>query len=402
MTDLAAPPDIAARVIELRRHFHRHPELSYEEVATARVVMRELDRLGIPHEYGGEGGGVVGRLTGRADGPVIALRAEMDALPCTERTGLPYASETPGCMHACGHDAHMAMVLGAAAMLRAAPPEGTVLFVFQPAEEKGNGAAVIIASGLLEGAEAIFAAHVTHHYPVGEIMVSEGTITAHSDPFMIRVRGKGGHGARPHEAVDAVVITSLLVTAIQTLVSREINPVYPSVVTIGSIRAGSAANVIAEDAVLEGVIRTTRADARQHLMDGLHRMAGAFGDVHGAAITVEFGDGSPPVVNTARETAIARHTARHVVGDRGIVEQEYPSMGAEDFSLYLEHTPGCYVRLGARQPEDDYVPLHSPLFTVDEAALAIGTAFFDRLAHEAIQAYADATDRTDHVEHAST
>ena len=389
-------------MIELRRHFHRHPELSYEEVATARVIMEELDRLGIPYEYGGKGGGVVGRLTGQADGPVIALRAEMDALPCTERTGLPYASSNPGRMHACGHDAHMAMVLGAAALLREAPPPGTVLFVFQPAEEKGNGATVMVESGLLQGIEAIFAAHVTHHYPVGEIMVSEGTITSHSDPFTIRVRGKGGHGARPHEAVDAVVITSLLVMAIQTLVSREINPVHPSVVTIGSIRAGSAANVIAEHALLEGVIRTTRSDARQHLMDGLHRMANAFGDVHGAAIAVEFGDGSPPVVNTARETTIARHAARQVVGDRRIVEQEYPSMGAEDFSLYLDKTPGCYVRLGARHPDDDYVPLHSPLFTVDEDALGIGTAYFERLAHEAIRLYAKTGEREDLAEHAST
>ena len=402
MTHIAAPPDVADRVIELRRHFHRHPELSYEEVATARAIMDELDRIGIPHEYGGKGGGIVGRLTGQADGPVIALRAEMDALPCAERTGLPFASETPGRMHACGHDAHMAMVLGAAALLRSAPPEGTVLFVFQPGEEKGNGATVMVESGLLDEIDAIFAAHVTHHYPVGEIMVSKGTITAQSDPFTITVRGKGGHGARPHEAVDTVVITSLLVTAIQTLVSREINPVYPSVVTIGLLRAGSAANVIAENALLEGVIRTTRPDTRQHLMDGVRRMAAAFGDLHGAAITVEFGDGSPPVVNTTRETAIARQAARQVVGDPHVVEQEYPSMGAEDFSLYLANAPGCYVRLGARHGENDYIPLHSPLFTIDEDVLAIGAAFFDRLAHEAVRVLAGAAERSGRVEHAST
>ena len=379
-----APADTFRRMVQLRRRFHRHPELSFEEVETARAIMRELDRLGIPYEYGGKGGGVVGRLTAAAAGaPTVALRAEMDALPGGERTSLPFASVVPDRMHACGHDAHMAMVLGAAEMLRASPPAATVLFVFQPAEERGNGSCVMLRSGLLGGVDAIFAGHVTHQYRVGEIMVSDGTITARSDRFTLRVRGKGGHGARPHEAVDAVVVTGILITTIQTLVSREVNPVLPAVVTIGSVRAGSAPNIIAEDAVLDGTIRTTRGDARERIIDGLHRMANALGSLHNAEITVTIGEGSPPVVNTGRETDLARRAARQVVGPAAVVEQEHPSLGAEDFSYYLSEIPGCYVRIGTRGADGEYVPLHSPRFDVDEQALKVGACFFDRVVREA-------------------
>ncbi len=371
-------------MVDLRRHFHRYPELSFEEVETARTVMAELDRLEIPYEYSGAGGGVVGRLAGTdRQGPTVALRAEMDALPCAERTGLAFASEAPDRMHACGHDAHMAMVLGAAAMLRSSPAAATALFVFQPAEEGGNGSLVMMRSGLLAGAEAIFAGHVTHHHELGEIMVSRGTITARADRFTIRVRGRGGHGARPHEAIDAVVITGILITTVQTLVSRTINPAFPSVVTIGSVRAGSAPNIIAEDAVLEGTIRTTRAEARQQIVDGLHRIANALASLHNAEIAVTMGEWSPPVVNSDPETALARRAAQQVVGSGAVVEQEYPSMGAEDFSYYLHEIPGCYVRIGTRGSDGEYIPLHSPRFDIDEQALKVGACFYDRVVREA-------------------
>jgi hippurate hydrolase len=200
----------------------------------------------------------------------------MDALPGTENTGLSFASCHPGKMHACGHDGHMAMVLGAAALLKENPPPGTVVFIFQPAEERGGGARVMIRSGAIEGVNAIFGGHVTRHYNVGQIMVASGAITACSDGFTIRVKGRGGHGARPHEAVDAVVVAGLLIIAVQTLVSREINPAYPSVVTIGKVEAGSAANVIAEEATLQGTIRTTTPNVRTHLIDGLQRITNLF------------------------------------------------------------------------------------------------------------------------------
>ena len=373
----------AERMQELRRTFHRRPELAYEEVETARTVMAELDRLGIPYDYGGKGGGVVGRLAGPGAGPRMALRAEMDALPCTEETGLPFASAAPGRMHACGHDAHMAIVLGAAARLAADPPPGSVVFVFQPAEERGNGARVMVEAGALDGVDAIFAGHVTTQHRVGEIMVADGTITAHSDRFSIEVHGESGHGARPHEAIDAVVVAGFLITAIQSLVSRHVNPVSPSVVTIGSVHAGTAANIIAGHAALEGIIRTTRPDTRAELIDGLRRAARSLGELYRARIDVTLGESCPAVINTPREAAVAAGAARDVVSADGIVGQEHPSMGAEDFSCFLEDTPGCYVRFGA-SADGRYIPLHHPRFDVDEGVLDVGARFFERAVRRAI------------------
>jgi hippurate hydrolase len=376
------------RMVALRREFHRHPELAFEEERTAATIMAELERLGIPYDYTGKGGCVVGRLSGaERAAPIVALRADMDALPGEEATGLAFASTVPGKVHACGHDVHMAMVLGAGALLKADPPPGTVLLVFQPAEERGGGAQVVLRSGLLAGARAIFAGHVTHHYRVGQIMVAEGVITAQSDRFLIKVQGRGGHGARPHEAIDAVVIAGLLITAVQTLVSREVNPVYPTVVTIGKIAAGTAANVIADSATLEGTIRTTLPEVRDHVHDGLRRMARAVGELHNAQIEVTINPGYPPVVNSAREATIAQHAALQVAGSEGVVPQDHPSLGAEDFAFYLQSIPGCYVRFGARIQDREYIPLHSPAFDIDEEVLKVGAAFFDEVARAALSEY---------------
>lgn len=384
-TQLASEP-LFQHLVELRRNFHRHPELAFEEVETARMIMEELDRLDIPYDYPGKGGGVIGHLHNNDNLPTIALRADMDALPGAENTDLPFASTIEDKMHACGHDAHMTIVLGAAALLKASPPEGNVLFVFQPAEEKGGGSRVIINSGALDKVDAIFGAHVTHHYRVGEIMVAEGVITAQSDRFSIIVKGKGGHGARPHEAIDAVVIAAQLINTLQTIVSREINPVYPSVITVGKIVAGSAPNVIAEQAILEGSIRTTHAEVRRHIHDGVKRMANAMGELHNANIIVDITEGYPPVINSRLEAKIAHRAARKVVGETGLMAMDHPSMGSEDFSYYLQNIPGCYVRLGARINEE-YIPLHSPAFDINEEVLEVGAEFFDQVVREALNEY---------------
>ncbi|MGD8379139.1 MAG: M20 family metallopeptidase [Gammaproteobacteria bacterium] len=388
--DMELPPEsLTRRITELRREIHRHPELAFEEVRTAERISTELRRLGLMPEYGGPGTGVIARLDGNGRaGPVVALRAEMDALPGEETTGLEFASLVPGKVHACGHDAHMAMVLGAAEMLVERPPPGRTLFLFEPAEESGGGARTLIDAGALEGVNAIFGGHVTHHYATGEIMVADGIVTAQSDTFVIRVTGRGGHGARPHEAVDAVIVAGLLISAIQTLVTRELNPFHPTVVTIGKLTAGSAGNVIAEEAVLEGTIRTTDPKVREHVIAGIKRMGEAAATLHRARVAVNFADGYPPVINTAREALIARKAAGQVVGPDGLVAMEYPSMGAEDFSFFLQQVPGCYVRFGARPPGSDYIPLHSPAFTIDERVLPIGAAFFNRVVREAIGALA--------------
>lgn len=371
-------------LVALRRAFHREPELAFQERETRKKIVGELERLAIPYLDQGDGGGVIGYIRGSGRRR-IALRADMDALPGEEQTGLPFASRFPGRMHACGHDAHMAMVLGAAALLKENPPPGEVVLVFQPAEEQGGGARVILESGVLDGVEAIFGGHVSREYRLGELMVGPGVVTAQSDRFRVRICGKGGHGARPHEAIDAVVIAGFFITAVQTLVSREVDPLHPSVVTIGRVEAGRAPNVIADQALLEGTIRTTHPEVRRNLHHGLKRMAKAIGELHRAKVKLEIQEGYPPVVNTEREAEIARRAALRVVGERGVVPLEHPSMGSEDFSYYLQKIPGCYVRFGAREEEAPFIPLHSPAFDIDERVLKVGAAFFAEVAWEALE-----------------
>ena len=376
-------------LIALRRELHQHPELAFHEVETAHRICAELDRLGIPWSYGGEGHAVLGFLEpeGSEGGPAVALRAEMDALPGHETTGAAYASLHTDRMHACGHAAHMAMVCGAAELLRKTPLPGRVRLVFQPAEERGGGSRTAIADGALDGVRAIFGGHVTHEYPTGRIMVRDGVMTSQSDRFFIHVHGKGGHGARPHEAIDAIVISGFLITAIQTLVSREMNPLHPTVVTIGRIEAGSAPNVIAETARLEGSIRTTLKANREHIHAGLKRMCSAAAELHGAAIDIRIEAGYPPVVNSPGETRLARRAAESVVGDRCVVADEHPSMGSEDFSYFLREVPGCFVRFGARRADWEPVPLHSPGFDIDEAVLPLGARYFAAVARLALEEY---------------
>jgi hippurate hydrolase len=374
---------IAPAIVALRRNLHRHAELAFKEEQTAKILIAELEALGLSFDYQGVGQPVVARLDINKDAPTVALRADMDALPGEEKTGLPFASSHAGNVHACGHDAHMAIVMGAARLLVMNPPKVNVRFVFQPAEERGGGARTVLAGGYLKDVDMIFGGHVTHHYKPGEIMVAQGVITAQSDRFSIHVHGRAGHGARPHEAVDAVVIAGLLITTLQTLVSRETNPLHPSVLTIGRVEAGSAPNVIADLALLEGTIRTTNVEVRDHIHNGIRRMAGAYGELHNAKLDVDIQPGYPPVVNTPRETEIAARAARSVVGDAGLAAMDYPSMGGEDFSFYLDKLPGCYVRFGARPPDIDYIPLHSPVFDIDESVLPIGAAFFYEVVEEA-------------------
>jgi amidohydrolase len=378
-----------SRLVALRRWFHQHPESAFEEADTARKISAELERLEIAYDYAGVGHAVIGRIKGQnPEKWAIGLRAEMDALPGKESTGAPYASTYPGKMHACGHDAHIAMLIGAADMLARDPPPGPVNLIFQPAEESGGGARTAITDGALQNVAAIFAGHVTHEYVTGKIMVRDGSITSQSDRFAIRIRGKGGHGARPHEAIDAIVISSFLITALQTLVSRETNPLHSAVVTIGKVRAGSAANVIAEEAELEGSIRTFKPEVRRHIHHGMERMISAAAELHNAEIEISITEGYPPVINDPKATAVARTAAREIVGNDNVVGSEFPSMGSEDFAYYLDQVRGAFVRFGARPPDWEPIPLHSPAFDIDEKVLAVGANFYNRvarLAHDQIE-----------------
>ncbi len=370
-------------LVSIRRHIHRFPELAFQEERTANFIQEKLSELGFPSRRVA-GTGVLCDL-GKGP-PWVALRADMDALPIEEETGLPFASLVPGVMHACGHDGHVAMLLGAAALLKKElPQKGGVRLIFQPAEESGGGAQAMIEAGALEGVSAIFGGHIDRHFRVGEIAINEGLICAYTDRFVIRLKGRGGHAAWPHEAVDAVVAGAFLVTSIQTLVSREINPAYPTVVTVGRFQAGTAYNVIAEEAFLEGTIRSTHPEIRKRIQEGLRRIVNGIEEIHRVSGQLEIIEGYPPVINSPRETEIAREAARRVVGEAGLSRMPHPSLGGEDFSFYLKHVPGCFVRFGALKAGREHAPAHSPGFDFDERVLPIGARFYFEVAHLALE-----------------
>jgi hippurate hydrolase len=381
---------------EIRRAIHRHPELSGEEHHTQRYVCEKLQELNIPFRTEGLHTGIAATLGPFAeqggDTPCVALRADLDGLPVDEKTGLSFASKIPGCMHACGHDGHVAMLLGAATLLQQADLPGRVLLLFQPAEESGLGALTMIEDGAFTNVQAIYAGHIDRHFKVGEIAAEAGLICAYTDKFEIRVCGRGGHAARPHETIDAIVVASLLVMSIQTLVSREINPSYPTVVSVGRFSGGSAYNVIAEEAVLEGTIRATHPEIRAQIIDGLERMVRAMDGLYNAKTTIRFRDGLPPVINHPVAAKLAQEAARRVVGRKGVVKQPHPSLGGEDFAYFLQNVPGCLVRFGAGHPDRPNMPAHSPYFDFDEGVLPIGAAFLAQVALHTLQQIGILTD----------
>jgi hippurate hydrolase len=375
---------------DIRRTIHQYPELANEENRTQRFICEKLDELNIPFRTEGLHTGIVATIGPSASNdsdeiPCVALRADMDALPVNEKTGLSFASKFPGVMHACGHDGHMAMLLGAASMLSHAELPGKVILLFQPAEESGDGALTMIEDGAFAGVQAIFAGHIDRHFNVGQIAAEPGLICAYTDKFEIRVCGHGGHAARPHETIDAIVVASLLVMSIQTLVSREINPSYPTVVSVGRFSGGSAYNVIAEEAILQGTIRATHPEIRAQIIDGLERMVGAMDDLYNARTTIHFLDGLPPVINHPVAARLARKAAKKIVGQESVVKQRHPSLGGEDFSYFLQKVPGCLVRFGAGYPDMPNTPAHSPYFDFDEGVLPIGAAFLAQVALQALQ-----------------
>ncbi len=372
---------IFQKVVGVRRELHQHPELSGQEKQTAKTICRYLDQMGVSYTPHVAGTGVVAELSGPTDVPFVILRADMDALPIQEETDLPFTSVNNGVMHACGHDGHTAMVLGALELLSKEPSlPAPVRALFQPAEESGKGAPDMIKEGVLEGAEFIFGGHLDRHYQAGTIVVSEGPVNAAADTFSIEISGQGAHGARPHESIDAVVVGSLMIMALQTIVSREVDPARPSVVSVGLFHAGTAPNVIAGGAKLEGTIRAQHQDVREHLHGAVKRIAESIAQLHGAKISVSITSGPPPVINTAEMTTIARQAAELTVGRKNVVPLRTANMGGEDFSCYLEHISGAYVRIGGQLKGRESFPAHSSKFDFDEQALGIGMSYFHQLA----------------------
>jgi hippurate hydrolase len=374
------------RLVRVRRQIHRWPEPAFGEVKTGKVIAKHLDRLSIPYRDRVAKTGIVARLENASpDAPTIALRADMDALPIEEKTGLPFSSKVKGHMHACGHDGHIAILLGATELLSASPPEGNVVFIFQPAEEGSGGARMMIDEGALEGVDMMFGGHIDGSFKLGEIAIRRGIETSYTDAFTIRILGRGGHAARPHETVDAVLVSSLFVIALQNIVSRGTDPLNPSVISIGTLHSGTVYNAVADEAVLEGTLRNTDGNTRKHVMQKIRKTAEALGSLHGAEIEVSFNEGYPPVINHPEGYRLSRDTAEEILGKEKVINLSKPSMGGEDFSYYLQKVPGCFVRFGASSRNTEVSMAHSSLYNFDEEVIRIGAAYYALLVRKAME-----------------
>ncbi len=376
---------VGEKIVALRRDIHREPELGFGTGKTAQKVLAALEGLPLEIETNIAQNGLVATLHGREDGPTVALRADMDALPIAEETGLPFASEAEGKMHACGHDGHTSMLVGAAhALLQdfsRGRLKGTVKFVFQPAEEGGGGGRVMVEEGVAEGVDRIFALHLWPGLPFGMVATKAGPIMAAADGFEMEIKGSGGHGAMPHLTADAVVIAAQVVTALQTVVSREVDPVEPVVLTVGEIGAGTAFNIIPEKARIGGTVRTLNADLRQRMPERIEGVArGVARGMRGDA-ELDYHFSYPVTVNDIEAAERALGVAATLFGEDSVLQLPNPSMGGEDFAFFLEKVPGAFVWLGVGE---DVSGLHTPRFAFDEEILPRGSALLAALALESL------------------
>jgi amidohydrolase len=372
-------------LVDLRRHFHRYPELAYHEEKTAAKIVEVLEGLGIAFQSRIARTGIVAMVEAVSPGPTIAMRADMDALPLLELNDVDYKSTVPGRMHACGHDGHVTIALGVARFLVESGwkenGRGRILLIFQPAEEGGAGALAMIESGFmdLQPIEAIFAGHLHPELPTGHIGIAAGVSNASSDAIDIRLRGKGGHGAQPHLCIDPVVAGAHLITQMQHLISRRISPTESAVLTIGSFQAGTARNIIPNEAVMQGTLRTLNESVRDSIMEKLHALVDGLQKAHEITADLEIVRGYPLVVNDLNMVRFVCEESAKFLGENR-VHIETPRMGAEDFAYFLQKAPGALIRLGCHDPGQGFTHgLHSPLFNFDERALDVGVGLFARL-----------------------
>ncbi|MDR3524784.1 MAG: M20 family metallopeptidase [Acetobacteraceae bacterium] len=375
--------EIEQHLIAVRRDLHAHPELAFEEVRTAGVVANELTRMGIAHETGIAQTGVVGIINGGRPGPVLAIRADMDALPIQERTDLPWASTKPGLMHACGHDIHTTTLLGVADVLHKIAPSlaGTVKLIFQPAEEAIGGAEQMIEAGVLEGPKVDMAIgfHNYPHIPVGEFSFCPGPALAAADMFTIEVHGKSGHAAHPYAAIDPIVAAATLITQLQTVVSREMRPLHPAVVTVGAINGGIAHNIIPDSVVIKGTVRTLHKEAQDIAERAIQRMCDGAEIAMRTRCTLTYERGVPAMLNDDRVLEPVVEAVRKQLGD--VIHRREPSMGAEDFALMSQMVPAFQLGIGSGAP-GRADRLHNSGYAPDEACIGLGVQALARAAVE--------------------
>ncbi len=378
------------KLIAWRRDFHQHPELGFQEYRTADIVARHLNTLGMEVSTGVGKTGVVGIIEGSAPGPVVLLRFDMDALPITEATGLPFASEYDGRMHACGHDGHTAIGMGVAELLALTRQSwrGTVKLLFQPAEEGLGGAKATIQDGVLENPtpSAAFALHLWNQFPLGKLVVQPGPLMAAADHFSITIMGHGGHGAVPEDTVDALLVGAQAVSALHHIISRNISPHDTAVLSIGRFHAGGAFNVIAEQAYLEGTLRTFAPSVRDRLIQRMAETLEGVAAAYGARAFLEIKDHefTPAVINDETMAAIAYQAATRVIPEKHI-ERIRPIMVSEDMAEILNRVPGCYILLGAEPEGGAKGPHHNPRFDIHEDALPLAAAIMATIATEYLQ-----------------
>lgn len=370
-------------VVSMRREFHMNPELSWNEVRTSKRIKEEFDKMGIPWKACAKTG-LVATIEGAKPGAVVALRADIDALPVTEENDVPYKSTNQGVMHACGHDGHAAMLLGAAKALKSIRSEfaGTVKLLFQPAEEKAGGAKLMIKDGALEGVDAIMGIHLWNNVPVGKINIEPGPRMASGDVVFIDFIGKGGHGSLPNQTVDPVVAASSFVLNSQAMLSREKSPLETVVFTIGDFKAGTRFNVIPEKAHMEGTFRCFSEEARDRTKESIRRFADETAKAYRAQAVVKIEEAMPPTINNPEIAAVARKAAGVVVGEENLVYLE-KTTGSEDMAYYLRKIPGAIAFVGSGFKEEGRrYPHHHPRFDIDEESLANGTALYFGFAME--------------------
>ena len=368
-------------IVSTRRDIHQHPELAFDEHRTSKLVAERLESFGIEIQTGVGKTGVVGTLKGKNDGKTIAFRADMDALPIQETSDISYKSINAGIMHACGHDGHTAMLLGTAEVLskQADKLNGTLKFFFQPAEEGQGGARFMIDDGALEGVDEVYGIHLWNYQKYGTIGVKSGPIMAAADIFEITVHGKGGHGAAPQGTKDAVLIAAHLIQTLQTIVSRNTNPIESTVVTVGQINGGYNFNIIADKVTLRGTTRAYTEDNRQLIKKRMKEIIAGTEKTFGTKIELDYEDGYPPTVNDPTAADNLLNAAQKIVGDGA--GHPYLSMGAEDFSYFLQKVPGCYFLVGSapKDREPLSVPHHCSHFDIDERALLVGSSVYLQL-----------------------